>query len=192
MKEEKQNKEQQKPVETIKKNSAMKPKLLIIGLPLFIVQLVAVYFITANILIPKDYNFGNNENFNQQQTAEVQKENKTEENTNSSEKESNTNLGENIFNLDDIIVNPAETNGKILALASLGFDLKTAEAKKTMEEKVIIVKDAVISLLSSKTVPQLSNVAYRDTLKSEMIKDLSQKLPGVRINNIYFSKFIIQ
>ncbi len=39
------------------------------------------------------------------------------------------------FNLDDIIVNPAETNGKTLVLASLGFDLSTAEAKKTMEEK---------------------------------------------------------
>ncbi|MCA2004999.1 MAG: flagellar basal body-associated FliL family protein [Ignavibacterium sp.] len=192
MKEEKQNKEQQKPVETIKKNSAMKPKLLIIGLPLFIVQLVAVYFITANILIPKDHNSGNKENINQQQTAEVQKENKTEENTNSPETESNITIGENIFNLEDIIVNPAETNGKTLALASLGFDLKTPEAKKTMEEKVIIVKDAVITLLSSKTVPQLSNAAYRDTLKSEMIRDLSKKLPGVGINNIYFSKFIIQ
>lgn len=192
MKEEKQNKEQQKPVETLKKNSAMKPKLLIIGLPLFIVQLVAVYFITANILIPKDHNSSTKENVNQQQIDEVQKDNKTEENTNSSEKESNTSSGENIFNLEDIIVNPAETNGKTLALASLGFDLKTPEAKKTMEEKVIIVKDAVITLLSSKTVPQLSNAAYRDSLKSEMIRDLSKKLPGVGINNIYFSKFIIQ
>lgn len=192
MKEEKQNKEQQKPVETLKKNSAMKPKLLIIGLPLFIVQLVAVYFITANILIPKNHNSNNNENVKQEQPAEEQTEKKTEENTNSPETKNNTNLGENIFNLEDIIVNPAETNGKTLALASLGFDLKTPEAKKTMEEKVIIVKDAVITLLSSKTVPQLSNAAYRDSLKSEMIRDLSKKLPGVGINNIYFSKFIIQ
>lgn len=192
MKEEKQNKEQQKPVETLKKNSAMKPKLLIIGLPLFIVQLVAVYFITANILIPKDHNSETKEEVKQEQTSEDQKVKKQEENDKSSETESNSSLGENIFNLDDIIVNPAETNGKTLVLASLGFDLKTPEAKKTMEEKVIIVKDAVITLLSSKTVPQLSNAAYRDTLKSEMIRDLSQKLPGVGINNIYFSKFIIQ
>lgn len=191
MKEEKQNKEQ-KPVETLKKNSAMKPKLLIVGLPLFIVQLVAVYFITANILIPKDHNPSSKEEVKTEQASEDQKEKKKEENNKSSETGSNTSLGENIFNLDDIIVNPAETNGKTLVLASLGFDLTTPEAKKTMEEKVIIVKDAVITLLSSKTVPQLSNTAYRDSLKAEMISDLSRKMPGVKINNIYFSKFIIQ
>ncbi len=191
MKEEKQNKEQ-KPVETLKKNSAMKPKLLIVGLPLFIVQLVAVYFITANILIPKDHKPNSKEEVKTEQVSEEQKEKKKEKNDKSSETESNTSLGENIFNLDDIIVNPAETNGKTLVLASLGFDLATPEAKKTMEEKVIIVKDAVITLLSSKTVPQLSNTAYRDSLKAEMISDLSRKMPGVKINNIYFSKFIIQ
>lgn len=191
MKEEKQNKEQ-KPVETLKKNSAMKPKLLIVGLPLFIVQLVAVYFITANILIPKDHSSGTKEEVKQEQSTDEKKENKSGDNEKSSEQEGNTSLGENIFNLDDIIVNPAETNGKTLVLASLGFDLSTAEAKKTMEEKVIIVKDAVITLLSSKTVPQLSNTAYRDSLKTEMISDLSKKMPGVKINNIYFSKFIIQ
>lgn len=191
MKEEKQNKEQ-KPVETLKKNSAMKPKLLIVGLPLFIIQLVAVYFITANILIPKDHNSATKEEVKQEQTSGEQNGKKTEENEKSSESEGNTSLGENIFNLEDIIVNPAETNGKTLLLASLGFDLKTPEAKKTMEEKVIIVKDAVITLLSSKTVPQLSNTAYRDSIKSEMISDLTKKLPEVKINNIYFSKFIIQ
>ncbi len=190
MKEEKQNKEP-KPVETIKKTSAMKPKLLIIGLPLFIVQLVAVYFITANILIPKDHSSAKSE-ISEQQNKVEESSDKKEEDTKSSEKEEISNVGENIFNLDDIIVNPAETNGKTLVLTSLGFDLKTPEAKKTMEEKVIIVKDAVITLLSSKTVPQLSNTAYRDSLKSEMISDLSKKIPGVKINNIYFSKFIIQ
>mgnify|MGYP001577411940 CR=1 FL=1 len=35
-----------------KKPSMINPKILMIGLPIFIVQLVAVYFITANILIP--------------------------------------------------------------------------------------------------------------------------------------------
>lgn len=184
MKEEKQNKEQ-KPVETLKKNSAMKPKLLIIGLPIFIVQLVVVYFITANLLIPKDHNFSKPEEVKQEQTSEE----KSGEDENS---ESTSSVGENIFNIDDIIVNPAQTNGKTLVLASLGFDLKTPEAKKTFEEKVIIVKDAVITLLSSKTVSQLSNASFRDSLKTEMISELSKKLPGVGINNVYFSKFIIQ
>ena len=35
-----------------KKPSMFNPKVLMIGLPIFIVQLVAVYFITANVLLP--------------------------------------------------------------------------------------------------------------------------------------------
>ena len=34
-----------------KKPSMFNPKVLMIGLPIFVVQLVAVYFITANILL---------------------------------------------------------------------------------------------------------------------------------------------
>ena len=43
-------------------------KILLIGLPIFIIQLVAVYFITANILISKLQPASNN---NEEQTAVV-------------------------------------------------------------------------------------------------------------------------
>ncbi len=40
-------------IKAVKTPSAFKPKILIIGLPIFIVQLVLVYFITANIFNTK-------------------------------------------------------------------------------------------------------------------------------------------
>jgi len=36
-----------------KKKSLVNPKIFLFGLPLFIVQLIAVYFITANVLMSK-------------------------------------------------------------------------------------------------------------------------------------------
>ena len=91
-----------------------------------------------------------------------------------------------------MIVNPANTNGKMLLLASLGLAVESEESKKSLEEKQVIVKDAVISVLSSKNVGQLSSSTYRDTLKTEILKNLSTQLPGSKVSNIYFSKFIIQ
>jgi len=55
-----------------------------------------------------------------------------------------------------------------------------------------MVDDAVLSVLTSKTVPVLENVNYRDTLKLEIGRSIKSRIPGLRINNIYFSKFIIQ
>lgn len=175
----------------------MKSKILLIGLPLFIVQLVIVYFITANILISRD-NLQNNEiNQKETKTKEVKSEEKEQKSDEAKTEESNKNtnnktVGQHLFTLDDIICNPAETNGKILVLTSIGFDMNSAESKKVMEEKTVILKDVVLNTISRKTVSELSNVSKRDSLKLEIIKNVEQKLPNVKINDLYFSKFIIQ
>ncbi len=169
-------------LKTEKAPSMFNPKILMIGLPIFIVQLVAVYFITANILMP-----GSNSGTTK---AESKSETKTEE---TSGKHSGKNAANgSIFSVDDMIVNPALTNGNILLLASLGLSVENEEAKKVLEEKQVIVKDAIISVLSSKNVNQLGSATYRDTLKTEILKNLAVEMPGTKVNNIYFSKFIIQ
>lgn len=175
-------------IKTEKSPSMFKPKVLLIGLPIFIVQLVAVYFITANILLS-----GHTKSASQ--TEDGKTENTTEqsqEENSGKEGEHNTNTAGLIYSLDDLIVNPANTNGKMLLLASVGLSVENEESKKTLEEKQVVVKDAVISVLSSKSVTQLGSATYRDTLKVEILKNLSVQLPGSKVNNIYFSKFIIQ
>ena len=162
---------------------------LIIGLPIFIVQLVAVYFITANILIPGGHSGATKEDEKTEETTEA-----TEEKSGETEEGKTSESGENglIFSVDDMIVNPAQTNGKMLLLASLGLSVENEESKKVMEEKQVIVKDAIISVLSSKNITQLGSSTYRDTLKTEILKNLAVQMPGSKVNNIYFSKFIIQ
>lgn len=181
-------------IKAAKKPSVFNPKVLLIGLPIFIVQLVAVYFITANVLLSGHSKSSDSE---EPKTEEVTEENSegSEESKEGEKKEGKE--GENagsalIYALDDMIVNPANTNGKMLLLASLGLAVESEESKKSLEEKQVIVKDAVISVLSSKNVGQLSSSTYRDTLKTEILKNLSTQLPGSKVNNIYFSKFIIQ
>lgn len=181
-------------IKAAKKPSVFNPKVLIIGLPIFIVQLVAVYFITANVLLSGHSKSSDSEEPKTEEVTEEKSEG-SEESKEGEKKEGKE--GENagsalIFALDDMIVNPANTNGKMLLLASLGLAVESEESKKSLEEKQVIVKDAVISVLSSKNVGQLSSSTYRDTLKTEILKNLSTQLPGSKVNNIYFSKFIIQ
>lgn len=174
-------------INTKKKQSSFQSKVFLIGLPIFIVQLVAVYFITADILMPEMY------------SAELKKAQDNNINVTSTKsgdpKNEKTIINETnavIFSVDDMIVNPAQTNGKILLLASLGVSVDSEEARKALEEKQVILKDAILSVLSSKNVMQLSSSSYRDTLKTEILHNISAKMPESKINNIYFSKFIIQ
>lgn len=174
----------------------MKPKVLLIGLPIFIVQLVLVYFITANILISQDHSSTKSETKKEevQNTAESNSEGNKESKEGESKSDNDTSkktAGQFLFTLEDVICNPAESNGRILVLTSLGFDMNSAESKKTMEERTVILRDIVISNIAKKTVAELNNVNKRDSLKIEIIKNIESKIP-VKINDLYFSKFIIQ
>jgi flagellar FliL protein len=176
-----------------KKPSMFNPKILMIGLPIFIVQLVAVYFITANVLLSGHSKSSGSEEPKTEETSEEKSDESKEGEGEKKEGKEGENAGSAlIYSLDDMIVNPANTNGKMLLLASLGLAVESEESKKVLEEKQVIVKDAVISVLSSKSVGQLSSSTYRDTLKTEILKNLSTQMPGSKVSNIYFSKFIIQ
>lgn len=156
-------------------------KFLVIGLPLFIVQLIGVYFITANILMPKI----------QSHSASVVTDSvvvsKPVEDT-----VTNVDLGKYVFVVEDLIINPAGTDGKRLLLSSLGFDLPNEKYQTELKEKEILVKDAIISVLGSKDMMQLSNSVYRDTLRMQITQRLNKLMPHIKISNVYFSKYILQ
>ena len=113
--------EQEKQVETTSgKKSGFNIKVLIIGIPLFIIQLVAVYFITANFLLSKMQSSSNQE---KAKSEEVKSENSEGENK-------KVEFGKFIYVVDDLIINPANTDGKRLLLSSLGFDVASKENEK--------------------------------------------------------------
>ena len=158
-------------------------KILMIGLPVFIVQLVVVYFITANILLDK---------FEEQYKHEaVLGDLAVLDSAKSNPEHTNVEYGKFLYTIDDIIVNPANTTGEQLLLSSIAFDLGSEENVKEMEGKNILVKDLILSILSSKTVDKLSTNSYKDSLRVEISKQVSDFLPDLKVNRIYFSKYIL-
>lgn len=165
-----------------KSKSGFNSKILVMGIPVFIIQLVAVYFITANILMKKI----------ESRAAGEGKGNQAGQVSDSTGKQQKVELGKYIYSIDDIIVNPAGTDGKRLLLASVGIDLKQDAMINDLKTREALVKDVIISTLSSKDVDQLNSTTYRDTLKTEISGQLVHLIPSVGINTIYFSKFILQ
>ncbi len=155
-------------------------KILLFGLPLFIIQLVAVYFITANVLLPKIQ-------ANAELVADVEQLEETD-----TVATVNTDLGKYVYVVEDLIINPAGTDGKRLLLSSIGFDIQTEENQKELQSKEVLVKDAIISVLGSKDMVRLGDAVYRDTLRMAIATRINQLIPSVKINNVYFSKYILQ
>jgi len=189
-----------------KKKSGLNLKALLIGIPLFVIQVAAVYYVTANILLSRFENQAKGQNVSSAQHGESSEssndeyDNYSEANYDSSEEDDTEYeepsggkvLGEHIYSIDDIIVNPSGTDGKRLLLTSVGLDVSTEEQLQTLEKKEILVKDIIISVLASKRLDELKDYNNKDSLKVEISKEVRRMVKSVRVNKVYFSKYIIQ
>ncbi len=173
--------EENEVVHTEKKSSPI-TKIILFGVPAFIIQLIVVYFITANILINK---VGGNEIFLEETESEeeVTEEEDIPEGTGA--------IGQFIYTVDDIIVNPANSKGEQLLLTSLAFDVQSEENKVELKSKEVLIKDMILSILASKNSRMLSNINLRDSLRTEISSKVENFLPGITINKVYFSKYIL-
>jgi flagellar FliL protein len=157
-------------------------KLFLIGIPIFIVQLIVVYFITANIILKQresDEEVGSTD----EDPYELVEEADSEE----SEGES----GAHFYEINDVVVNPAGTSGQRLLQVSIGFDLPSESQLQRMESKEILLKDIIITTLSSKSLYDLGQPNYKDSLKVQLSEKIAEQMPDLRFNDIYIFKYII-
>jgi flagellar FliL protein len=171
----------------VEKKSSPITKIILFGVPAFIVQLILVYFITANILINKVNNgaaTGHGE--------ETVSEESSGHEEGGEEGEGSSSSGQFIYSIDEVVVNPANTNGRQLLLTSLAFDLASEENKTELEGKEFLVKDMIISVLSSKSPRFLNDITQRDSLRNEISNKIEGFIPGIKIKKVYFSKYILQ
>ncbi len=161
-------------------------KLLIFGLPALLVQLVVVYFLTAKFIVPMTVEkaVGKPESVDAKSGKE-QSEGE-EDGTGSDAKE------EHIYIIKDMIVNPAGTNGQRYLLTTIAFNVSSEEALKDLEKKEMAVRDALNSVLTSKGMDELIDVAQREPLRKEIAERVKELVTHGKLSGVYFSKYIIQ
>ena len=148
-------------------------RLAIIGIPVFLVQLAAVYFLVAKFVAPSAPT-------SQAEPAKV------------TEQKESSDQAKSIFVVKDVIVNPAGTNGTRFLLTTVGFEVNGADREKDLEKKEVQVRDVLNTILTSKGLDELVKVEQRDQLRKEISQKVGEMLPPGALTNVYFSKFIIQ
>lgn len=162
-----------------KPNSGKGSKLIIIVL-VIIVQLIAAYFLIG-LFLRKDGSTVEKNGISQSAVAT--------QSYNSRAADPNF---DHVYVVKDLIVNPAGTNGLRFLLTTIGLEVTSEETVKELEKRDVQVRDAIIQILTSKTLIDLDNPSSRDSLKTEIAGSINKDLLSGRITNVYFSKFIIQ
>jgi flagellar basal body-associated protein FliL len=161
-------------------------KLIMFGVPLLVVQLVLVYFLITKFLAPSPQASGGTEAQKTEGQAEGGKEG------HGSQKEGQGESEGKIYVVKDLIVNPAGTNGTRFLLTTVGFEVTTPEALKELENKDVMVRDVLNTILTSKDLTTIVNIEGRESIRKEIEQKIGSILRGGALTNVYFSKFIIQ
>lgn len=94
--------------------------------------------------------------------------------------------------INEIVVNPAGTSGSRYLSVSLGFKFSSSKVKSRFDANELMVRDALISILSSKTVTQLTDAKQREIMRYQIKKRLSKLLKTNKLKAVYYTDFVLQ
>ena len=92
----------------------------------------------------------------------------------------------------EFIVNIAHTEAQRFLKVKIILELDNKKTKKELDEKTAMMRDTVLSILSSKDFPQLDSEKGKEDLRIELIDAINTKLEKGKIINLYFQDFVAQ
>lgn len=97
-----------------------------------------------------------------------------------------------VYNIDDIVINPAGTGGTRFLSASFAFELESEETAAEFEAREAIIRDALITILSSKTIAQLTDVKQKEITRYQIKKRISDILNTEEVAGVFYTDFVLQ
>jgi len=149
-------------------------KLIIFIVPIFIIQVVLIYFLVGKFLSQPQS--PQPAYVNEQQQVETE----------------DTLRDFSVYVVNDIVINPAGTNATRFLLTTIGFEVTSEDTKEELTRKDLQLRDILNTILTSKRLEELVNVDQRALLREEIIAEVNGLIRSGSINQVYFSKFIIQ
>jgi flagellar FliL protein len=101
--------------------------------------------------------------------------------------------GATVHTMDNLVLNPAGSNGTRFLMAAVAAEVKDEKVKEEMSGRDAELRDAVLRVLGERTVDQLADMSLREGIKKEVIDSLNSRLQSKNaVKRVYFPQFVIQ
>lgn len=97
-----------------------------------------------------------------------------------------------MFPLDTFTVNLLSESGRRYLKVEMNLELSGEELGVELDNKTAVVRDIIIRLLSSKSLEEISTAKGKEKLKEQIVDQLNMRLRDGRVNNVYFTDFVVQ
>lgn len=98
----------------------------------------------------------------------------------------------NIFPLDPFIVNIYDGQELRYLKVKVELEMVNPAVKTEIEGRLAPIRDAILILLSAKTLQDIQDVQGKNTLKDEILGAINKNIPPGKIAKVYFTDFVVQ
>jgi flagellar FliL protein len=96
------------------------------------------------------------------------------------------------YHLENIIVNPAGSQGTRFLMASVAIALPSSRVEARFKEREVMLRDVVISTLERQTMEMLSRPGARDSVRDELVRKLQPLSGETAPLQIFLPQFVLQ
>ena len=97
-----------------------------------------------------------------------------------------------IYPLDPFTVNLKSSGATRYLKCTINLEMDSPNTQPELDKLKPAIRDLIIRILSSKTVPEISTARGKEKLKSEIAKQINAILSTGEIRHVYFTAFVIQ
>jgi flagellar FliL protein len=96
-----------------------------------------------------------------------------------------------VYRIDNIIVNPAGSQGSRFLMATVAFEARDPKVESRLRDHDVKVRDAVTATLESQSMEMLSRPGARDSLRRKLATVVAPYTGGARVE-VYLPQLVIQ
>jgi flagellar FliL protein len=97
-----------------------------------------------------------------------------------------------LYSLDTMIVNLSDHGGKRYLRVTMALELSEPDAVTTIESRLPQVRDAILTILPTKTYDEISTTDGKIALRTQVMEKINSLITKGRVENIYFTEFVVQ
>lgn len=97
-----------------------------------------------------------------------------------------------MYDLGTFVVNLADKDADRYLKITIVLELESDMVRMEVEKRLPQIKDAITTLLLTKTSDEIKTAEGMELLKEEIIKRVNAILPLGGVKNVYFTEFVIQ
>jgi flagellar basal body-associated protein FliL len=100
--------------------------------------------------------------------------------------------GAPVHAIDNLVLNPAGSNGTRFLMVTASFQLKDAGGEQLMKDHEAEVRDVILGLLGKKTIDDLTDISKREGVKKEVLDAVAPVFPKGTVVKVFFPQFVVQ